>query len=428
MHPVQPGDELAGRYRLRGIIGRGGMGIVWLALDEYLDREVAIKEAVRPLGLDEQDWSAIRRRCLREARTAARLTHHNIVGVHDVIEHDGRPWIVMQYVPYPSLHEVIRDRGPLPAGPAAQAGLQVLSALRAAHAAGVMHRDVKPANVLLGPEGKVVLADFGLAVLDTGPGMTVTGQVVGSPAYMAPERARGERATPAADLWSLGATLYAAAEGRAPFQRTSTVAVLTALVTEDPDQPVQAGPLWPVISGLMRKDPNARLSADQAETLLLEVSHRATTATVPSPVAVSDPAAAALVVSATRPDAGAALDRCSRDHRAWWRSTGWLGGGAAAVVTAAAIALIAMLVPESSGGQQAKQPPRPAASAVGVRTAPARSVSTSPHHGTAHRSASRTPHPGTTQHPVSATPPDAKRRPRGHRKHHKHGEGGSNSR
>jgi len=268
MVPAQPGDLIANRYRLRGVIGRGGMGVVWVAADELLGREVAIKETVRPHDFDDAEWDALRKRSLSEAQSAARLSHPNIVGVFDILEQDGRPWLVMQLVPFPSLRDVIQRSGPLSPGHAAQIGLSVLAAIRAAHSAGVLHRDVKPANVLLGPDNQVFLADFGLAVTDGNPHATRSGMVIGSPSYMSPERARGEPASGAADLWSLGATLYAAVEGRDPFERNGSAAVLASVLTDDPDAPSLAGPLWPVISGLLEKDPQRRLTADQAQWML----------------------------------------------------------------------------------------------------------------------------------------------------------------
>jgi eukaryotic-like serine/threonine-protein kinase len=272
MDPAQPGDLIAGRYRLRGIIGRGGMGVVWVAVDELLNRDVAIKETVRPPEFDDAEWNALRERSISEARTAARLTHENIVGVYDILEQDGRPWLVMQLVPFQSLDDAIQRSGPLSPSHAAQVGLSVLAAIQAAHSAGVLHRDVKPANILLGPDNRVFLADFGLAVTDDSPHVTRTGLIIGSPAYMSPERARGEPASRAADLWSLGATLYAAVEGRDPFKRNGSAAVLAAVLTDDPDMPSRAGPLWPVISGLLDKDPQRRMTADQAYWMLQPIA------------------------------------------------------------------------------------------------------------------------------------------------------------
>ena len=244
------------------------MGVVWLAGDELLHRDVAVKEILWPPQLDGAEQQTLRQRALREARTAARLNHPNLVGVYDVVEEDGRPWIVMQLVPYRSLSEVVREDGPLPPRRAARVGLRVLEAIQAAHAVGVLHRDVKPGNVLLGPGDRVVLTDFGMAIADASPTLTTSGVLIGSPSYMAPERARGERATPATDLWALGATLYAAVEGRPPFGRDGAMAILTAIVADDPDPPSLTGSLWPVISGLLRKDPDERLDAAETGHLL----------------------------------------------------------------------------------------------------------------------------------------------------------------
>jgi eukaryotic-like serine/threonine-protein kinase len=274
MDSGEPGRLLAGRYRLRSVIGRGGMGVVWAAADELLGRDVAVKEILWPPQLDAGERETLRQRALREARTAARLNHPNIVGVYDVVEDDGRPWIVMRLVPCPSLSDVVRDEGPLSPGRAAQIGVQVLTALRAAHAIGVLHRDVKPGNVLLGPGDQVVLTDFGVAVASGSPTLTTSGVVIGSPSYIAPERVRGEPVTPAADLWALGATLYAAVEGRPPFNRGEMLAVLTAVVNDDPDPPTRAGPLRPVIEGLLRKDPLARLGAAEADRMLRHIAGR----------------------------------------------------------------------------------------------------------------------------------------------------------
>ena len=221
MSSAEPGGVLAGRYKLRTVIGRGGMGVVWRARDEVLGRDVAVKEILWPSQLDAADEEALRQRALREAQTAARLDHPNIVRIYDVVEDNGRPWIVMQLVPYRSLGDIVRDDGPLSPRRAAQIGLQILAAIRAAHAAGVLHRDLKPGNVLLGPEDQVVLTDFGTAIADESPTLTTSGIVIGSASYLAPERAGGQPGTPAADLWSLGATLYTAVEGRPPSTGTA---------------------------------------------------------------------------------------------------------------------------------------------------------------------------------------------------------------
>jgi serine/threonine protein kinase len=247
------------------------MGVVWGATDELLHRDVAVKEIIWPPQLSEAEQDKLCQRALREARTAARLDHPSVIRVYDVVEDDGRPWIVMPLVHCPSLGEVVREHGPLPPRRAARIGMQILDALQAAHAAGVLHRDVKPGNVLLGPEDQVVLTDFGMAIADGSTALTTSGVLIGSPAYMSPERARSEAATPAADMWSLGATLYTAVEGRPPFNREGALAILTAVVSGPPDPPVRAGQLWLVISGLLRKDPAKRLGAAEAGRLLRPV-------------------------------------------------------------------------------------------------------------------------------------------------------------
>ncbi|GIH27732.1 hypothetical protein Aph01nite_60420 [Acrocarpospora phusangensis] len=243
-------------------IGQGGMGRVWRAVDETLGREVAVKE----LLLDDVDGEA-RRRAVREARSAARLAHPNVVTVHDVIEEDGRPWIVMELLRAKSLQQLIAE-GPLPVARVAGIGRQMLAGLDAAHAVGVLHRDVKPANVLVTESGRVVLTDFGIAYLQGDAAITATGHLLGSPAFMAPERLRGGPSVPACDLWSAGATLYAAVEGRPPFVHTEPAAVIAAVLTTEPPPALGAGPLRPVIDGLLRKDPRERLTSGAAALLL----------------------------------------------------------------------------------------------------------------------------------------------------------------
>ncbi|MCW2137593.1 Serine/threonine protein kinase [Actinoplanes cyaneus] len=274
---------LAGRYRLGDLLGRGGMGQVWRAHDETLEREVAVKQIDLPEELAEGE--AATRRTLREARAAARLSHPNVVQVYDVLSHDDQTLIVMEFVPSRSLRQVIVEDGPLDAYRVARIGLDLLAALQAAHRAGVQHRDVKPANVLLADDGRVLLTDFGIAVLDDDSLTSRSDVLIGSPLYMAPERARFGTSGPAADLWGLGATLYAAVEGHSPFQRTSTMATLAALATEEPDPPTQAGALTPVLDGLLRKDPAERIGAEEAERLLREaiVDLETAVAVVPKP-------------------------------------------------------------------------------------------------------------------------------------------------
>jgi hypothetical protein len=264
---------LAGRYRLRDPLGTGGMGRVWLARDEVLHRDVAIKEVDPPAGLSLDEREELRTRTLREARTTARLSHPNVVQIYDVLGVEDRPWIVMEYVRSRSLQQILQDEGALPPARVAEIGLAVLRALAAAHAAGVLHRDIKPGNVLIADDGRVVLTDFGLATFQGGKSsVTRPGLVWGSPEYVAPERAKHGVSSVEADLWSLGATLYAAVEGSSPYARSTAMASLTALATERPPTPGHAGPLKPVIAGLLRKDPRARLRAGEVERMLIRIA------------------------------------------------------------------------------------------------------------------------------------------------------------
>lgn len=259
---------VAGRYRLREPVGTGGMGRVWLARDEMLDRDVAVKEFVPPEWMTDEEKARLKDRTLREARSAARLNHPNVVQIYDVVHADGLPWIVMEYVPSRSLHQVLTEDGAFSPVAAARVGLHVLDALSAAHDAGVLHRDIKPHNVLIGEEGRVVLTDFGLATFVDDGSVTGPGLIVGSPQYVSPERARDGASTVESDLWSLGATLYATVEGRSPYARESAMATLMALATEPPDPPELAGLLAPVLTGLLRHDPEARLTAAEVDRRL----------------------------------------------------------------------------------------------------------------------------------------------------------------
>ncbi|MGW6095442.1 serine/threonine-protein kinase [Streptomyces sp. NPDC055157] len=264
------GLVLAGRYRLGEVLGRGGMGKVWRAHDEVLHRTVAVKELTAGLYVAEADRVVLHARTQKEARAAARITHPGVVTVHDVVEYDNRPWIVMQYVDGPSLADAAKESGEIAPREAARIGLHVLSALRAAHSAGVLHRDVKPGNVLLARDGQVLLTDFGIAAIEGDSTITRTGELVGSIDYLAPERVRGGDPGPASDLWSLGATLYTAVEGCSPFRRTSPISTMQAVVTEEPPPPARAGALAPVITALLRKEPADRPSAAETERMLLQ--------------------------------------------------------------------------------------------------------------------------------------------------------------
>ena len=271
--PRYEGWLLAGRYRLLAGLGRGGMATVWRARDELLRREVAVKEVEIPDHLAGPEREVLLERTMREARLAARLSHPNIAAVYDVVRADDCLWIVMQLVRSRNLAEVVAEEGPMPAPALARVGLEVLSALEAAHAAGVMHRDVKPANILLTDDGHAILTDFGLATaIDEEAGLTRTGMVVGTPAYIAPERAGGVASSAESDLWSFGATLYAAVEGRSAFGRSTALATLAAVLTAEPEPFRRAGPLAPVIAGLLDKDPARRTGIARARKQLGNVA------------------------------------------------------------------------------------------------------------------------------------------------------------
>ncbi|MGV9252491.1 protein kinase domain-containing protein [Streptomyces sp. NPDC003697] len=330
-HPLNPyaapvadpgtGRLIAGRYRLLAKLGHGGMGTVWRAKDETVDREVAVKEPRVPDHLPERERANVFERMRREARAAARLDHPAVVNVHDVAVVDGQPWIVMELVRGRSLGDALQE-GTLDAREAARIGLQVLGALEAAHAAGILHRDVKPDNVLLGRHGRVVLADFGIARIEGETSLTDTGGFVGSPEYIAPERVLGQRPGPASDLWSLGVVLYAATEGLSPFRRSNTPATLQSVLNAAPAPPAAArGPLAEAVTGLLRKDPAQRPDAAQVRALLKAAAEP------PAPV---PPAQAVTSVDGT----GAARRRFRPG-----RGT-WLGLGAAAVAAAVAAYLL----------------------------------------------------------------------------------------
>jgi serine/threonine protein kinase len=271
--PPDGGRVVGGRYEIARELGRGGMGVVWLATDRMLQREVALKEISYPVHLTDGERAVLRERTLREARAAARLEDPHVVAIHDVVEEDGRPWLVMEHVPSRSLQRILEEEGPLSPEQAARIGLDVLSAIEVAHAAGVVHRDVKPANVLVDEgDGRACLTDFGIATTAEDPRLTSRGAVLGSPSYMAPERAHGEPQSPAVDLWSLGATLYTAVEGRTPFEKETSMATLLAVVGDEPAPMRWAGPLAPVLQGLLTKDPAARTSAEEARRQLEAVA------------------------------------------------------------------------------------------------------------------------------------------------------------
>ncbi|WP_324789101.1 serine/threonine-protein kinase [Streptomyces sp. H51] len=270
---VRDGRLIGGRYRLAERIGSGGMGTVWRAYDELVQREVAVKEPRLPGDPEDDEHRRAAHRLYREARAAARVDHPSAVAIHDVVaeEEDGLPWIVMELVRGESLQQRLA-RGPVEAREAARIGLAVLGALRAAHAVGIVHRDVKPANVLLGPRGRVVLTDFGIAHVQGEESLTVSGEFVGSLEFVAPERMSGRGAGPASDLWSLGVLLYAAVEGRSPFRRTTPESTLSAVLAADPPEPKQAGPLGPLITRLLAKEAERRPGPEETGAVLETVA------------------------------------------------------------------------------------------------------------------------------------------------------------
>ncbi|WP_328679999.1 serine/threonine-protein kinase [Streptomyces sp. NBC_00343] len=326
------GRLIAGRYRLLGKLGHGGMGTVWRAKDETVDREVAVKEPRVPDHLPERERANAFERMRREARAAARLDHPAVVNVHDVAVVDGQPWIVMELVTGRSLGDALQE-GTLDARDAARIGLQVLGALEAAHAAGILHRDVKPDNVLLGRHDRVVLTDFGIAQIEGETNLTDTGGFVGSPEYIAPERVLGQRPGPASDLWSLGVVLYAATEGVSPFRRSNTPATLQSVLNSAPAPPTSApGPLADLITALLAKDAANRPNAARVRAALESVANP------PAPVPTQE------VRYVERPGTG----RGFRPGRKTWSGLG-------AVVVAAAVTAYLLIANPFAGSRTLPQ-------------------------------------------------------------------------
>jgi serine/threonine protein kinase len=266
-------EVVAGRYRLLDRIGSGGMGQVWLAWDERLSRAVALKRLHEPVGLSQEDADLAHERAMREARITARLHHANAVPVYDVVDHEGAPCLVMQYLPSRSLHEVLATEGTLEPREAARIGSGIAAALAAAHEAGIVHRDVKPGNILLTTAGTPLLTDFGISRGHDDPSLTATGLLTGTPAYLAPEVARGAASTPAADVFALGATLYAAVEGTPPFGLgDNPMALLHQVASGSIDPPHRAGPLEPVLLRMLAADPEARPRRGAAAAALAAVA------------------------------------------------------------------------------------------------------------------------------------------------------------
>ncbi|MER7790051.1 serine/threonine-protein kinase [Streptomyces sp. NPDC097640] len=277
------GRLIAGRYRLAVQIGRGGMGTVWRAQDELLDRQVALKQLHISPHLTEDEVSTLFERTRREARSAARIAHPNVVVVHDVVEDSGLPCIVMEYVPSTTLGDLLKGGRTISPDETARIGRGMIAALRAAHAAGVLHRDVKPGNVLLGDDGRVVLTDFGIAMATGTSTLTKTGEVVGSIDFIAPERIRGRTPGPASDLWALGATLYQAVEGRPPFRKATPIETGYAIAVDPLEPPLRAGPLTGLIEALLAKEPDDRPTGEQIDRALRGPAGLPETTSMPRP-------------------------------------------------------------------------------------------------------------------------------------------------
>jgi hypothetical protein len=292
-----PGTLIGGRYTLRAAVGHGGMGTVWRAADTLLRRDVAIKEVILPPGLAPSDRDSMYERTMREARAAAALQHPAVVQVYDVVHENGRPWIVMELLDARSLADMVIEDGPVAPRVVAKIGIALLGALEVAHAHGVLHRDVKPANVLICSDGRCVLTDFGVARMPTDVQLTTPGMVLGSPHFISPERAMGSDFGPPSDLFSLGVTLYTAIEGRPPFDKGDPIETMHAVVEDPPTVPVRAGSLTTVLMGLLEKDPAQRYDVATARTILRQQLAGPLASTAP-PHLMTDPYS---VVPAQRP-------------------------------------------------------------------------------------------------------------------------------
>ncbi|GHI18987.1 hypothetical protein Shyd_03580 [Streptomyces hydrogenans] len=356
------GRLLAGRYRLGALLGRGGMGTVWRAVDETLGRTVAVKELRFPSSIDEDEKRRLITRTLREAKAIAKIRNNGAVTVYDVVDEDDRPWIVMELIEGKSLADAVREDGVLTAHRAAEVGLAILDVLRSAHREGILHRDVKPSNVLISEDGRVVLTDFGIAQVEGDPSITSTGMLVGAPSYISPERARGHKPGPAADMWSLGGLLYAAVEGCPPYDKGSAIATLTAVMTEPVDPPKNAGPeLEKVIYGLLAKDPAQRLDDARARVLLRAVLD------APEPTPEPSPEVTRVVPLPARPERGPEVH--AAQEKAPEPAAERMRGALASVRNAAAAAKAEA---KDRTRDRTKEPARPVPPQGGARQAPAR--------------------------------------------------------
>jgi eukaryotic-like serine/threonine-protein kinase len=346
---------IAGRYRLVRRIGSGGMATVWLADDPMLQRHVAVKEVRFASHSDGDSGDTVRARFLREARAAARLNHPHVTTIYDVLQERDAAFIVMELVDAPTLENLVRRAGPLAPSRAVAVGLDVLAALEAAHREGIVHRDVKPGNVMVREDGPAKLTDFGVAALVGHPRLTTTGLIVGSPAYMAPEQARGEATSPATDLWGLGATLYFAVEAIAPFDRGATIPTLTAVATEPPPPPTRADALAPLLLDLLAKDPRDRPAAEEvdAELRRLADDSAGTTRVLP---ASPPPRSTARLTPAPAHPTGPVRQRPSP-----WRAAFAVTAGLVALAVAGVLAAwwLSTGRPAEQGGEQARPPAAP---------------------------------------------------------------------
>ncbi|WP_229075713.1 serine/threonine-protein kinase [Actinoplanes sp. DH11] len=342
-----PGTLIGGRYTLRAAVGHGGMGTVWRAADTLLRRDVAIKEVILPPGLAPSDRDAMYERTMREARAAAALQHPAVVQVYDVVHENGRPWIVMELLDARSLADMVIEDGPVSPRVVAKIGIALLGALEVAHAHGVLHRDVKPANVLICQDGRCVLTDFGVARMPTDVQLTTPGMVLGSPHFISPERAMGHEFGPPSDLFSLGVTLYTAIEGRPPFDKGDPIETMHAVVEDPPAPVVRAGSLAPVLMGLLEKDPARRMDVQTARTMLRQQLAGPLASKQP-PHMVTDPYS----VVSSRPTSPAAAATQQIPPQAPAQPSGQIGGRAMLAPGASLTDHLTKLQEQNAGGRR----------------------------------------------------------------------------